>query len=256
MAGRNGGDGTGDASRDASERATDDVLVVFARDPAPGRVKTRLARTVGDDAAAALYAALVRDLRDRLAGATCAVRWAVAAPDDGFAARFALDPATVFPQPDGDLGARLAGALARMLDEGFARCAIVGSDVPELDAPIVGRAFAALRDADVVLGPAIDGGYYLVAARAPHDLFRDVAWSTSTVLADTLARAAALGLRTALLEPLLDVDEERDLDALVDLVARRGARGGLAATAAALDAVEALRTRSRHPDRRRSKPCR
>jgi rSAM/selenodomain-associated transferase 1 len=219
-------------------------------------VKTRLARAIGAEAAAALYTALVRDLRDRLADAPFAVRWAVAEPDHGFAARFALDPATVFPQRGDDLGARLADALGRMLDAGFARCAIVGSDVPQLGRDVVERAFVALRAADVVLGPAADGGYYLVATGARHELFVGIAWSTSAVLAETLARADELGLRTAQLETLLDVDEERDLDALRELVERRAARDGLAATAAALDGIPRLRTRSRHPDRRRSKRCR
>jgi len=219
-----------------SDRDTSDVLVVFARDPAPGRVKTRLARAIGDRTAAALYAALVADLRDRLAGAPFAVRWAVAEPDHGFAARFGLDPETTFAQRGGDLGARLEDALRRMLDAGFARCAIVGSDVPGLGRDVVEDAFAALAAADVVLGPAADGGYYLIAARAPHDVFRGIAWSTSTVLEATLARAVSLGLRTARLEVLFDVDEEADLATLRALV-ERGGRAGLAATTAVLAAI-------------------
>ncbi len=238
------------------ERETSDVLVVFARDPAAGAVKTRLARAIGDEAAVTLYAAFVRDLRDRFAAAPFAVRWAVAPPDRGFAARFALEPESVFAQSGADLGARMRDAFERMLEAGFARCAIIGSDAPQLGRERVEQAFDALADADVVLGPAEDGGYYLIAAKAPHDLFRGIAWSTSGVLAATLERASALGLRVSLLERELDVDEERDLAALRALLGRPGARDDLRATADALRAIDLVRTRSRHPDRRRSRPCR
>jgi len=210
------------------------VLVVFARSPEAGRVKTRLARSVGDEVAAALYAAFVRDLRDRFAAAPFAVRWAVAPPGDGFAERFGLAPDTVVPQRGDDLGARMHDSIARMLGDGFARCAIVGSDMPQLALDTVRQAFVALEHADVVLGPAQDGGYYLIAARAAPDVFSGVAWGTATVLDATLARAAALGLATELLEPGFDVDVEQDLERLRALLGEPRARAAMPATAAAL----------------------
>ncbi|MEW6270594.1 MAG: TIGR04282 family arsenosugar biosynthesis glycosyltransferase, partial [Thermodesulfobacteriota bacterium] len=191
-----------------------DVLVVFARSPDAGRVKTRLARSIGDRTAAALYAAFVADLRDRFAAAPFAVRWAVAPPEGGFAERFGLDPRTVFVQQGDDLGARMRDAFARMLGAGFARCAIVGSDMPQLRVDTVRNAFAHLAQADLVLGPADDGGYYLIAARGVPDVFDGVAWGTGSVLAATLARAQAGGLATALLERGFDVDVEPDLERL------------------------------------------
>src|SRR3954468_14246422 len=121
-----------------------DVLVVFARHPAPGKVKTRLARAIGDGAASALYAAFLDDLRRRFAATRFAVRWAVAPPDPGFAARFAVPEAHVFVQDGQDLGARMRNAIAAMLHQGFARCAIVGSDMPQLAIDTVADAFARL----------------------------------------------------------------------------------------------------------------
>jgi rSAM/selenodomain-associated transferase 1 len=211
-----------------------DVLVVFARDPVPGRVKTRLARAVGDDAASALYGAFLTDLQRRFASARFAVRWAVAPPVAGFATRFAIDPAQVFAQQGDDLGARMHNVLAAMRDAGYARCAIVGSDMPQLATATVEEAFARLDAADLVLGPAEDGGYYLVATRTPLDVFDGIAWSTPDVLAATLARAAALGLRTTLLAPGFDVDVAADLARLEALLRDPDARTAMPATATAL----------------------
>jgi hypothetical protein len=223
------------------------VLVIFARRPEAGRVKTRLARAIGDAAAAALYAAFVSDLRDRFAAAPFAVRWAVAPPVDGFAERFAIAPGSVFAQRGDDLGARMRDALGRVLGEGFPRCAIVGSDMPQLEVDAVRRAFARLEDADVVLGPAEDGGYYLVAARAVLEIFDGIAWGTESVLAATRWRAAALGLTVALLEPGFDVDVEKDLERL-RAVAGSPAAPAMPATAAALAAIRS----SKAPPRTRS----
>lgn len=218
--------------------AARDVLVVFARCPAAGRVKTRLARAIGDAAAASLYAAFVADLRDRFAHAPFAVRWALAPPDDGFAARFAVDPSHVFLQSGEDLGARMRDAFARMLAAGFARCAIIGSDMPQLAPRVVEDALARLGSADLVLGPAQDGGYYLIAARAVPEVFDDIAWGTDSVLASTLERARARNLATSLLEPGFDVDVEADLERLRALLAMPEAAAALPATAAALAALD------------------
>lgn len=218
----------------SDERPSDRVLVVFARHPEPGRVKTRLARATGDVAAAEIYAAFVRDLRDRFAQASFAVRWAVAPPDEGFAARFALEPAHVFLQHGDDLGARMSEAFASMRVRGHARCAIVGSDMPQLALATVDEAFARLDDADLVLGPALDGGYYLIAARAPLPVFDDIAWGGPDVLAATRARADALGLRTHLLAEDFDVDDARDLARLEELLTAPAAQAAMPSTTSVL----------------------
>lgn len=218
-------------------RAARDVLVVFARCPEPGRVKTRLARVVGDEPAAALYAAFVTDLRARFAASRFAVRWAVAPPDTGFAARFAIPAGETFVQHGDELGARMHAAFARLRDEGFARCVLIGSDMPQLALATVERAFAALDAADLVLGPACDGGYYLIAARRPLDVFTGIRWGTGTVLAATRARAAEPHLTVALLDEDFDVDEIADLERLEALLQSAHARAAMPATTAALRAL-------------------
>lgn len=180
-------------------------MAIFARAPVRGRVKTRLARVLGDDAALAVYKRLLTGTLERLA------------PDSGHfepeiwlegtvpGARFA--GFRVIPQPEGDLGTRMAAAF----DAGVA--AVVGTDIPSLTADYVERALAALDDVDLVIGPVEDGGYCLIAMNAPHaGLFRGIPWSTSRVLAATLQAAGRLELTTRLLEPLWDVDEAVDLE--------------------------------------------
>ena len=111
----------------------------------------------------------------------------------------------------GDLGERMATAFADAFAAGSRRVALAGSDVPELTRERVGEAFSALDDHDMALGPAADGGYYLVALARPRPaLFEGVAWSTERVLAETLERAAAAGLRVRLLGTLRDVDTPED----------------------------------------------
>lgn len=227
----------GSCSSAAPDRRARDVLIVFARCPEPGRVKTRLARAVGDAAAAGLYAAFVTDLRARFAAAPFAVLWAVAPPDTGFAARFAIPPGETFAQQGNDLGARMHAAFAQVRDAGFARCVLVGSDLPQLALASVERAFAALDDADLVLGPARDGGYWLIAARRPPDVFDGIAWGTRDVLAATRARAAEQRATVALLDEDFDVDDADDLTRLEQLLQDERTSAAMPATTAALRAL-------------------
>lgn len=210
------------------------VLTVFARQPEPGAVKTRLAGTVGDARAAEIYAAFVDDLARRLAKASFAVLWAVTPSPAGFARRFGIAPEACLPQIGDDLGERMRAAFAEIDRRGFAHRALIGSDLPQLPLERIERAFAALGEVDLVLGPAVDGGYYLVGQREPQDVFTGVAWSRPTVLTETLARAASLGLRVHLLEEDFDVDTPADLDRLRALLRDAAVRSTLPATARAL----------------------
>jgi len=189
------------------------TIVIFARAPVAGEVKTRLARTVGDAAALQLYEAFLDD--------TCLVTQGLGARRVLAVAGDVAQPAlerlaksqrlTIEPQADGDLGARLTHAVATHVAHG--PVVVIGSDAPTLPRRYLHQALDALADADVVLGPSDDGGYYLVGARvAVPELFRDVPWSTPAVLATTRAR---LGERAhVLLPPWYDVDEAPDLERL------------------------------------------
>lgn len=118
-------------------------------------------------------------------------------------------------QPDGDLGSRLGAAFARHFSEAARRVVIIGSDCPGVDQRVITEAFAALDDHDVVLGPAWDGGYYLIGMKALHEpLFRGIHWSSAAVLNETGAVARRLGLSCHLLAPRRDVDTVSDAQAL------------------------------------------
>lgn len=191
------------------------VLGLFAKWPAPGTVKTRLAH--GDAAWGARAArAFLLDALQRFA-AVDAQRVLAFSPVER-EADFAVLAANRFaltPQAEGDLGQRLAAFFARQFDAGARAVVAVGADSPTLPVEYLERAFAELERADVVLGPATDGGYYLVGcgpARAP--LFDNIAWSSRRVLADTIAALAEPRWRLALLPPWYDVDTPEDWELL------------------------------------------
>ena len=192
-------------------------LLVFARVPALGRVKSRLAAGVGQPAALAVY-------RELLAVTNAAIVEAGVPATVWLADTASTEPTadetrewathTVCCQPEGDLGTRMTTAFAAAFAAGAGRVAIIGTDCPGLRASHLTQAFAALETADVVLGPATDGGYYLLGLRQPQPTpFANKTWSTDSVLADTLADAYRLGLRVALLPELRDVDNAEDLAA-------------------------------------------
>jgi rSAM/selenodomain-associated transferase 1 len=192
------------------------TLAVFAKAPAAGAVKTRLARRTSPEWAARVAEAFVTDLVCRLADFP-ARRVLACAPPDGMSyfeglatGRFAL-----VPQGEGDLGRRLEAFLAAELARGAEAVVVLGTDSPTVPLEHIARAFDLLGRADVVLGPAADGGYYLLGcARRVPPLFDGVEWGGPRVLLDTVARAGAAGLCLALLPPWYDVDTLDDWWAL------------------------------------------
>jgi uncharacterized protein len=191
-----------------SDDAAPPRLCIFARVPIHGRVKTRLAATLGAGAALAAHVALVEDTLQRLGRLAGVVTelWLDDVPDTlsrSWASRFGLE---IRRQRGDDLGDRMHEALL----DGMAaagRAVVVGTDCPLIDAGYAAAAFAALESADVVLGPAEDGGYGLVGLRRPApELFRDMPWGLSVVLQATLQAAAAAGLSVERLPETWDVD--------------------------------------------------
>ena len=195
-------------------RSVERTLIVFAKVPRPGRVKTRLAAAIGDAEAAALYRILGRRVVDGVRGGAYRLVAYIDPAHELAGARDWLGEGGVDfrPQRGDGLGERLARAFRQELERARHVCAI-GTDAPAVDRRLADRAFDELAANDLVLGPALDGGYYLIGAnRYWPDLFRDVPWSTEDVLTATLARARALKLRTATLEPLRDIDTVEDLE--------------------------------------------
>lgn len=187
------------------------ALLLFVKNPIPGRTKTRLAASVGDAMALRMYHQLCAWTRRQAAGLTGVDPFvyysnAITADDDWPNDRF-----TKRLQHPGGLGERLAAGFAEAFVAGYERVIVTGSDCPGIDTDYLEAAFAGLDAHDVVIGPALDGGYTLLGLRQPApELFKGIAWSTDTVLTATLSQAAAAGRSVHQLAPLSDVDHIED----------------------------------------------
>lgn len=192
----------------------------MCKPPVAGVSKTRLASVVGAERAAELARAFLLDsagIARQLATREHAALTAFHAPDDAAEAMAALLPGwRLAPQGPGDLGARMARAVKHLFAQGAGRALLMGADAPTLPPTLLELLLAALRGgADAAVIPALDGGYCAIAfARPLPALLEGIAWSTPTVLAETRARAGALGIRLDELQAWHDVDEAADLELL------------------------------------------
>ena len=185
------------------------ALIIFVRNPVLGKVKTRLAATIGNEKTLMLYKHLLQHTHaicEHLS-VTKFVYYADYINEDdlwnGFEKRL---------QQGDDLGERMKNAFAELFDTGFKNICIIGSDCYELSSDILADAFEKLKTADVIAGPVTDGGYYILGMNKPvPDFFTNKEWSTDTVFADTLKDAAALKLSLHQLPILHDIDTEEDL---------------------------------------------
>lgn len=185
-----------------------DALLIFTRNPRLGNVKTRLAKTIGQAAALAVYQQLLQHTRMVTHPLSCRkiVYYSEAVEEqDGW------DNSHQKKIQNGkDLGERMQQAFTDVFDEGYHKAVIIGSDAYDLKTSHIEKAFTLLNEHDVVLGPATDGGYYLLGMKKLHiALFSGKNWGTPTVLAATLQDLRAL--RVAMLEPLNDLDTYEDL---------------------------------------------
>ena len=186
-------------------------VIVFLRAPELGKVKTRLAATLGAESALAIH----RHLLELTLATLSPLRKVTLRVTPDAAAESVSWPVqpgwTVLPQGEGDLGERLERAVAESFAVDSRPVVIVGCDCPELTAADVAEAGRLLAVHDVVFGPATDGGYWLIALRRPvPELFRDLAWGTERVLTQSLAAAKTAGFTAGLLRELPDVDTEAD----------------------------------------------
>ena len=185
-------------------------IIIFVKAPRPGFVKTRLAETIGIEAACAAYQELVRTLLCSLSKLPhVELRYT---PDEAEpeVSQWLRKGWTAVPQGEGNLGERMHRAIAE------ARCPVIliGSDCPSIKMTDITSAHEAIAKHDVVLGPAVDGGYWLIGLRAPCPaLFNNIKWSTNNVLDETLAHSEKAGLSVYLLRELADVDMAEDWEA-------------------------------------------
>ncbi len=199
---------------------SDNHLGIFAKYWAPGKVKTRLASSLGDRKAAQIYESFVAATIARLSAIESRRTIAYAPPDAETLAEFeAANIAgwSLIPQAEGDLGTRMKSYFDQQFAAGAKRVLLLGTDSPNVPLVEVQEAFEHLKTSDVVLGPTSDGGYYLVGATGhTPPIFDGMPWSTSEVFAATVARLREAGISYAQLDPWYDVDELFDLHQLIE----------------------------------------
>lgn len=193
-------------------------ILLFLRAPEKGRVKTRLAASLGDDVTLALYRLFVEDILGMLSRTGCPVVLC-GYPEDklGEIVSWLNPDLPCRPQSGEDLGHRMANAFFEAFSDGFDKVVLVGSDIPDLPPRIIQDAFLALEEEGAALGPAADGGYYLVAFRKTGflpEVFENISWGTGTVLSQTLSVFEKNGAPVRLLAPWQDIDTIEDLAAL------------------------------------------
>jgi hypothetical protein len=192
------------------------LLVVVAKEPVPGRVKTRLSPALTPQEAATLYQCMLGDrIREiaRLDGTDLAIAFTPANAAEAFTP-LVRPGFSLFPQRGKDLGERLHNVFVDAFGAGYGAVTIIDSDTPDLPRSVVRKSFGILlsQSSEVVFGPCNDGGYYLVGMRKPHpELFENIPWSTAKVLEATLQKTGEIGLKTELLSTWNDLDSFEDL---------------------------------------------
>jgi uncharacterized protein len=188
-----------------------DLLIIFVKAPRPGHVKTRIAEVIGAQPAADAYLALVGILIGNLRTLpNVEVRYT---PDDAYLEipQWLQPTWKTAPQGPGDLGERLVNAFRDGFMKGNERIAIIGSDAPDVSREDIEAAWSALGDHEVALGPAEDGGYWLIGLKSEQPaLFEGISWSSSSVFDETMDRASAAGFKVQVLRKLSDIDTIED----------------------------------------------
>ena len=192
-------------------------VVVFAKCPTPGKVKTRLTPQLDPVDAAKLYKAFIVDIVNNIYRLKCKKLTIAYTPIDAEKVFRKLigKSANYLPQKGKNLGERMKNAFKQSFVEGAKRVVIIGTDSPTLPIPYVQKAFNMLKKVPIVIGPTFDGGYYLIGLSEPNDdVFDDIRWSTSRVFSQTLTRVKDMNRKLYILPPWYDVDTSSDLEFL------------------------------------------
>lgn len=192
------------------------ALLIFAKEPVPGQVKTRLTPFLSPEAAAEIYRCMLLDTLSKAAALQDVTPFLFINGGEEAEASFRGLAAgiTTLPQTTGDLGQRMKNAFTTVFGLGYQLAAVIGTDSPDLPLAYLHQAFARLLEEPIgaVFGPSDDGGYYLLAVKGVHrPLFENITWSSEMVLAESLAAAGKAGIVTALLPAWHDIDTAADL---------------------------------------------
>jgi len=189
------------------------LLGFFAKFPEPGKVKTRLARDIGPYAAADACRRIAEYVLKKTSPDDSCYRRIIFYAPDAMRQQFSewMPGEVLRAQKGGDVGERMDNALREMFNMGAEKAIVVGSDIPGLHKGIIEQAFHELDNCDIVIGPAMDGGYYLIGMKSPHpEIFRNIAWGTEKVFSETVAIIEKTGLGYGVVATLFDVDDLND----------------------------------------------
>lgn len=189
----------------------ENALIVFVKNPIKGKVKTRLAKTVGDENALKIYRVLLEHTQQLASRSNCDkfVFYDRFIPEKDI---WNINAYHKYQQEGENLGQRMQHAFQVVFELGYKKGVIIGSDCWELETRDVENAFGLLDNAPIAIGPARDGGYYLLGMRKLFpELFRDISWSSTLVLQETLQKSKQAGTAYSLLRTLSDIDTEADL---------------------------------------------
>lgn len=191
------------------------MVLLFVRAPERGKVKTRLEPAIGREGALNAYRCFILDILETLKTANCKIRIFFSPPDSGEKiARWLGHGYDYTPQAGESVGERMENAFRQIFSEGTKKAVLIGSDIPDLPASILAEAFAALDESHAVIGPASDGGYYLIGFRNNTLLpavFHGIQWSSESVFRSTMDVFEAHGCRTHILPIWNDIDTGNDL---------------------------------------------
>lgn len=204
--------------RGVPEKST---LIIFAKYPEPGKVKSRIASELGAERAAEIYSRIAKAVIEKVSTSDThrtIIFYDPPERENEIKLWLGINKHSYERQPGSTIGEKMSNSFRDVFSRGAEKAVLIGTDIPEITAGTVNAAFGLLDETDVVLGPAEDGGYYLMGLRNPEPLlFRDIEWSTNLVLSQTIDRIKERKLSYNLLQTLKDVDTAGDIDQ--DLVA-------------------------------------
>lgn len=185
-----------------------DLLLIFGREPVPGLVKTRLAKDVGNEAAAALYHLMLHNVIEGVVWPQYDIVLCKTPESSEAFFKAILPSAIIRDQQEGDLGERMSAAFKSGFASGYTRICLIGTDCPAISSSDIIRAFDLLGYFELVLGPSSDGGYYLVGLSVFHpELFAGISWGTDKVFPETVGKARLLGIDYGCLATRADIDD-------------------------------------------------
>jgi uncharacterized protein len=194
-------------------------LIIFTKAPGAKDIKSRLAKTIGDGHARRLYHNFVLDLLKEMDQGSYSLKVFFDPPDQrGSMTAWLGKDRSYEPQEGADLGEKMRHAFEKYFSEGYEALILIGSDLPDLPAAMIEKGFATLKNSDAVIGPALDGGYYLIgftAAAFSPDVFTAIPWGRGDVCESTCRIIKKKGLRLSVLPPWRDMDTIEDLRALM-----------------------------------------